>query len=164
MFVMSSTPTESGKSLLPLKKILVATDGSENAKRAIQTATDLARKDNAELVLIHVVAQFVPIYSPVGASSWAVDYSTYYDDLEKEGKKLINQTVEEAKSQGVNAKGEVLRAVASTVATIVEEASKENCDLIVVGTRGLGGFKKLLLGSVSSGVVAHAHCAVLVVR
>lgn len=161
---MSSTATESGESLLTLKKILVPTDGSGNAKRAVQTATDLARKYNAELIVAHVVAQFVPVYSPVGASSWSMDYSAYYDDLEKEGRKLINQIVEEAKSHGVNARGEVLRAITSTVATIVEEASKENCDLIVVGTRGLGGFKKLLLGSVSSGVAAHAHCSVLVVR
>jgi len=57
-----------------------------------------------------------------------------------------------------------VEGVTSTVQGIVEFASNEKVDLIVIGTRGLSGFKRLLIGSVSSGVVAHAHCPVLVVR
>jgi len=50
------------------------------------------------------------------------------------------------------------------VETIINHAAKEDVDLIIVGTRGLGGFKKMLIGSVSSGVISHANCPVLVVR
>jgi len=50
------------------------------------------------------------------------------------------------------------------VETIINHAAKEHVDLIIVGTRGLGGFKKMLIGSVSSGVISHANCPVLVVR
>jgi len=50
------------------------------------------------------------------------------------------------------------------VETIISHAAKEDVDLIVVGTRGLGGFKKMLMGSVSSGIISHADCPVLVVR
>jgi nucleotide-binding universal stress UspA family protein len=50
------------------------------------------------------------------------------------------------------------------VAAIVEYAEDKNIDLIVVGSRGMSGFKKLLLGSVASGVVTYAHCPVLVVK
>jgi nucleotide-binding universal stress UspA family protein len=53
---------------------------------------------------------------------------------------------------------------ASAVGGIVGFAEKENVDLIVVGTRGRSGFKKLLLGSVASGVVSYAHCPVLIVK
>ncbi|HUK27112.1 MAG TPA: universal stress protein [Candidatus Acidoferrales bacterium] len=52
----------------------------------------------------------------------------------------------------------------SVVETILEQGDKSNVDLIVIGTRGLTGFKKLLVGSVSSGVISHAHCSVLIVR
>jgi nucleotide-binding universal stress UspA family protein len=55
-------------------------------------------------------------------------------------------------------------ASASSVGGIVGFAEKENIDLIVIGTRGRSGFKKLLLGSVASGVVNYAHCPVMVVK
>jgi len=61
-------------------------------------------------------------------------------------------------------KAEIPEATTSVVETIVNQAVKENADLIIVGTRGLGGFKKLILGSVSNGVVSHVHCPVLVIR
>jgi nucleotide-binding universal stress UspA family protein len=47
---------------------------------------------------------------------------------------------------------------------LVEYAEKENIDLVVIGTRGISGFKRLLIGSIASGVVKYAHCTVMVVR
>jgi len=70
----------------------------------------------------------------------------------------------EAKKRGIMVKADIPEATTSVVETIVNQAVKENADLIIVGTRGLGGFKKLILGSVSNGVVSHAHCPVLVIR
>jgi nucleotide-binding universal stress UspA family protein len=64
----------------------------------------------------------------------------------------------------VNVKTELPEGVSSVVETIINNADKEGADLIVVGTRGLDGFKKLLIGSVSSGVISHASCPVLIVR
>lgn len=163
--MIQTSSVEGRKPLFPLKKILVSTDGSENAGRAVQAASDLAKQNNAELIVVQVVSEILPvIYSPVGIGSSTMDYSAYFDSMENEGKKLIDQTIGIAKSQGVRARGELLRTRSSTVESILDATSKEKCDLIVVGTRGLGGFKKLLLGSVSSGIVAHARCAVLVVR
>src|SRR5438876_7535776 len=77
---------------------------------------------------------------------------------------IVGETESKAKKQGIHVKTEIPEAVSSVVETIINHATKENVDLIIVGTRGLGGFKKMLLGSVSSGIVSHAHCPVLVVR
>jgi len=69
-----------------------------------------------------------------------------------------------AEKKGVKAKPHTSGTVGSVVQAITDYAASEKIDLIVMGTRGMGGFKKMLLGSVSSGVVTHAQCAVLVVR
>ena len=69
-----------------------------------------------------------------------------------------------ANELGVSPRSEVLRTASTIVETITDMATGEKIDLIVMGTRGLGGFKKLLMGSVSSGVVLHAPCNVLVIK
>src|SRR5579872_793136 len=160
---MSSTMA--GKALFPLKNILVTTDGSENANRAVEAAIVLAKQSGSELMIVHIVSEAVPAqYSPIGINSPVADYTNYFEIIEEQGKKIVDQAVQKAKGEGIMAKGEVFRTISSTVESIVEAADKDNADLIVVGTRGLGGFKKLLLGSVSSGIVSHANCSVLIVR
>jgi nucleotide-binding universal stress UspA family protein len=159
---MSSNP---GKALFPLKKILVSTDGSENANRAVEAAIALAKQNGAELLIVHVVSEAVPAqYAPIGINAPVADYTNYFKTIEDQGRSLVSQTVDKAKHDGANARGEVLRTISSTVEALVEASEKDHVDLIVVGTRGLGGFRKLLLGSVSSGIVSHATCSVLIVR
>ena len=160
---MSSTMA--GKAPFSLKTILVTTDGSENANRAVDAATILAKQNGSELIIVHVVSEAVPAqYSPIGINAPAADYTNYFQTIEEAGKKIIDQAVQKAKAQGIKVRGETFRTISSTVESIVEAAEKEHADLIVVGTRGLGGFKKLLMGSVSSGIVSHANCSVLIVR
>ena len=89
----------------------------------------------------------------------------YYQYAEEDAKKIVCEAVSFVKGKGYsNVKGETIRGSESVVQAIVEFAEQENVDLIVIGTRGLGGFKKMLVGSVSSGVITHAHCNVVVVR
>ena len=64
----------------------------------------------------------------------------------------------------IQLKTQVVVSPISVTGSIVQYAERENIDLIVVGTRGRSGFKRLLLGSTASGVVIHAHCPVMVVR
>ncbi len=157
---MSST-----KNLFPLNKILVSTDGSENANRALDAALTLAKQNESELVIVNVVSETVPTqYSPIGINTPTVNYDDYFKAIEQAGGRIVDQAVKKAESKGVKVKGEVLRAMSSTVESIVNASNEEHVDLIVMGTRGLGGFKKLVLGSVSSGVVSHAHCSVMIVR
>ena len=153
------------RQFFPLKKILVSTDGSENAERAVQAAIQLAKQNGAELVIVHIIAEMIPaVYSSISVGTPSIDYSHYFEFAENEGKKIVNAAKEKAEKQSVRAKGEIVTTPSSVVESILKLEESEKADLIVIGTRGLGGFKRLVLGSVSSGVVAHAKCAVLVVR
>jgi nucleotide-binding universal stress UspA family protein len=157
---------EQKKSVFRFRKILVAVDGSENSKRAAQMAMGLAKQNNSELLVMYALT------SPMAGVSSSnqpympeIDYSSsYYQGAFKNANSVVQDTVELAKREGINATGIVDRSTSSTVETIVNQAINIHADLIVIGTRGHGGFKRLLLGSVSSGVITHAHCAVLVVR
>ena len=151
--------------MLPVQRVLVATDGSKNAARAVRAASQVAKHFDAELILMTVVMELVPpVYSPIGVDVPSIDYSAYLSRAEADGKKLVDEAAKEPQSNSVRTRVIVLRSVTSVAEAILQEASKENANLIVVGTRGLGGFRKLLLGSVSAAVVDHAPCSVLVVR
>jgi nucleotide-binding universal stress UspA family protein len=156
--------TES-KDILPLTKVLVATDGSKNAQRAVRAAVQVSKQFKAELILLNVVMELVPpVYSPIGVDVPTIDYTAYLQRAEADGKKIAADAAQHADSEGVKNEVVVLRSVTSVAEAILEEATKEKVNLIVVGTRGLGGFKKLLLGSVSTAIVDHAPCSVLVIR
>jgi nucleotide-binding universal stress UspA family protein len=93
----------------------------------------------------------------------APDFGALEDAAEEQGRRTLAAGLDLATKCGTDAKGELIENP-SVVEAIVDFAAKENADLIVVGTRGMTGFKRLLVGSVSSGVVNHARCPVLVVR
>ncbi|HEX9612761.1 MAG TPA: universal stress protein [Candidatus Bathyarchaeia archaeon] len=166
-------PESSSTTSKPLfKKILVALDGSESSQRAAHAAVELGEKLKADLIVLHAISPPTSYYhstiaSPTGMSLPAPsqhEIDAYYAYARKVALGIVGETESKAKKQGVHVKTEIPEAVSSVVETIINHAVKENVDLIVVGTRGLGGFKKMLLGSVSSGIVSHAHCPVLVVR
>jgi nucleotide-binding universal stress UspA family protein len=143
----------------PPSRILVSIDGSKNSQRASDVAIELAKEYGSELIVLNVV----PISGYVGETDISRQtFEQYCDYMESASKRSVDEVTSSAKNQGIIAVGEVLRPDSSIVETIVGAADK--VDLIVIGTRGFGGFKKLVLGSVSSGVVAHANCNVLVVR
>jgi len=114
------------------------------------------------VTLLHVYAM------PTGAYTGALGLPQSTVELLNEGARKTAEAVTEkglnrAARKGVIAKGEVIEST-SVVETIVAYAFSEKFDLIVIGTRGNTGFKRLLVGSVSSGVLNHAHCPVLLVR
>jgi nucleotide-binding universal stress UspA family protein len=146
-------------------RILTAVDGSKNARRAAKIAVRLAERNAADLTVISVVQKPSYLLGPVsGAPVPPIGLADYYNSATKEAEKCVNEIVSLAKDQGIVAKGRVLKATSSVVRSITDFAENEESDLIVIGTRGLGGFDRLLLGSVSSAVVTHAPCSVLVVR
>jgi nucleotide-binding universal stress UspA family protein len=151
-------------------KILLAIDASEEAALAAQTAADIANKTGSEL---HVVHARLALPWTTGYYS-ATESPTTSIGSEEEARQRVSQwlddQVERIEAQG----GSVTQAYlklgrpdegAITVAEqIVNLAEEIRAGLIVVGSRGLGGIRRALMGSVSDSVVRHAHCPVLVVR
>lgn len=152
---------ESGSSI---SRILVPTDGSENASRALSVAIRMAKTFDAELLVMNVIpARRSSVESPAG---WMpTSTAPYYEEQENMAKRLLDEALSICQTHGIEkADSEIVRASKSIVAEIIELATKRKINLIIIGTRGLGGFRKLIQGSVSSGVVTHAGCNVLVVR
>ena len=148
-----------------INRILLPTDGSESAARAANLAIEIAKKFGAELIVLHVIA--VPATGVAKAElspSYDVELQEYFESARKKANSIVDEVTRSAEAKDVRATHLIREYSFSVVETILEQATKTNVDLIIIGTRGLTGFKKLLVGSVSSGVVSHAHCSVLIVR
>src|SRR6266571_1982588 len=148
------------------QRILVTVDGSEGARKASEVAVDLAEKFSAQLYVLNAfrgypeyMTMFPSAPSPSGEA--IQEYEAY---ARKAALEVVGRIASLAEKKGVKAKPKTSETIGSVVQTITDYAVAEKIDSIVVGTRGMGGFKKMLLGSVSSGVVTHADCPVLVVR
>ena len=143
-------------------RIMVAFDGSTDATNAVRFAATLSKKFGAELIVAHVFGS--PSMGLSAASGMPLpDYSELEDSAKVGGQSVLATGLQLAADSGVKARGE-LKEAPSVVEALVEYAAAEKVDLIVVGTRGMTGFKKLIMGSVSSGLISHAHCPVLVTR
>lgn len=140
-------------------RVLAAVDGSEASRMAVGMAAQLAKSIGIKLTILHVI--FVP------AAAYSSG-STAVTEVEKKAREsaegYLSRAKETAEDYGVSVKPRIVEDLQSPIKGITEYATREQVDLIVMGTRGLGGFKRLLLGSVARGVVSYAHCSVLVVR
>ena len=136
-----------------MQRIVVAYDGSEAARRALERAADLA-STGASVTVVSAVSAHHPA---AGRSSGAVDP----EEIAERSREL-REAVELLAERGITA--ETVEAVGDPPDAIVEAAEKVGANLIVVGTRGRSLSKRVLLGSVSTGIVHHAPCDVLVVR
>ena len=147
-------------------RILLAADGSEEATLAAQTAIDLANKTGSEL---HVVYATIPPYSRAFYEGYeeGVDVGAYLQDESKEltqrGQGRLDEQVRKIKTGGGSVAQAHLRE-GRPEAEITALAEEIGAGLIVIGSRGLGGLRRAMMGSVSDSVVRHAHCPVMVVR
>jgi nucleotide-binding universal stress UspA family protein len=163
-------------------KLLVLVDGSQPSIDAADCAISLAKKerhsDNPQiLIALHVVfSRLGYAYSPSGTfgSSGLTTPDTIRELLENTKKEAqiwfdkirqkINNKDNNNDSSNILLQTEVVVTSTSIVSAIVEYARNKNVDLIITGTRGRSEFKKVLLGSVASGVITHASCPVMVVK
>lgn len=146
-------------------KILVPIDGSKYSFKASEYAIDISKKYGSELTLLSVVSSRIRHGDSSGY--FGAIPPTYFKKYENDAAKWFNRitnNVNKDQLQVKKIKTEVITTPISVVSAILEYAGKRNIDLIVVGTRGITGFKRMLLGSIASGVVTYAHCPVLVVR
>src|SRR2546428_1949762 len=139
-----------------MKRILVAIDGSKNTAEACEIAATIAKKSQSGVVLLHVIPSQSVLAAPLAGS--------YYSHLRKAAGEMLEKAASVIEGTGVTVRKEIVQGRASIAQTIVEYSASCNSDLVVLGTRGLGGFKRITLGSVSSAVAAHAPCAAIVVR
>ncbi|WP_306052371.1 universal stress protein [Natronococcus wangiae] len=137
-------------------RILVPTDGSPEGEHALEYAFDLARAHDARIRAIYVanVASY-------GGLPMETAWEGIGDALRSEGQEAVGR-VEELAPDDVEVETAVLEGSPSRV--IVDEATPESCDLVVMGTHGRGGIDRLLLGSVAERVVRRASVPVLTVR
>lgn len=160
-----------------LTTILAAVDGSDHARRAALLAGDLAGRYGARLVLVHVMTSepmpgelkdlAVEAVMPMGlAEPPAAPLLSPAEDANLRaavGERLLDEALELARGQGAGrAETLLLRGDAATV--ILERVGQEGADLVVMGAKGLGALKDLLLGSVSQKVSQLAPCGCLTVR
>jgi nucleotide-binding universal stress UspA family protein len=138
-------------------KILLATDGSEEARLAATTAADVAERTGSELHVVHV-GEVRPVYHP----AWH-GYVARYEELQEEAQRLLEEQVEHVKAAGAKV-AETHLGMGRPDEEIVVLGQEIGAGLIVTGSRGLGGIRRALMGSVSDSVVRHAHCPLLVVR
>ena len=151
---LSST---SNTSYSKFPKIMVAIDGSEHSLKAAEYALEIAKSFNSQLFTITVTS--VP-----------ESYRLKQEDVLEESREMADSRTwlenfsHEAKADDIELKTELINSHRPVDYVILEYAEEKNIDLIVVGTRGRSGFKRLLLGSVASSVVSYAHCPVMVVK
>jgi len=150
-------------------KILITVDGSEESMNAADYAIAMAKKEdnNAQLIALHILfsqtgyAYSTNMFGLVTPSS----INELLEDAKHEAQQWFDKIKEKMYENGdIQLRTEVVVSPTSVVGAIVDYAEHENVDLIVIGSRGRSGFKKLLLGSTTSGVLTYATCPVLVVK
>jgi len=139
-------------------KVLLATDGSEDAAVAGRAAVDLTTRSGAELHVVHAF-RFIPSRE---FASVALRMRSPFAS-KQEGRRLLEEQASLIEADGGTVAETHLR-MEPPVDGILDTAEEIGAGLVVVGSRGLGGVGRLLMGSVSEGVVYHARCPVLVVR
>lgn len=149
------------------RKILIAIDGSEHAWKALEVATELARVHGAGLVVLHVAQRpalpdTLRMIAELEHIPLEEEVARYEADL-RIGDALVREVIARAKRAGVEVvRGEVAEGHPPT--QILEVASREGCDTIPLGSRGLGEARSLLLGSVSHKVAHLSETTCIIVK
>ena len=137
--------------------IVVGTDGSEPAERALDEAISIAQRDGAAL---HIVTAFPdPAIIREQLTSSAKTQSV---NLSEVADSVLARAARRAEEKGI--KAETHARESDPAEAIIEVAEAQSADLIVVGSRGLSGLQRFLIGSTSSKVSTHANCSVMIVR
>ena len=147
--------------------ILVPIDGSEPSFHAAQVAINIANKFNSEIIVLYVVVSPSKAeYANLTGLVTPKQIDIIIENAKKESKNWFKRIEDIAKEKGSRIKisTRVILTGIAVYGEVIEYAQQKSIDLIVIGTRGRSGIKKLLLGSTASGVVTYAHCPVLVTK
>ncbi|HEY6950350.1 MAG TPA: universal stress protein [Nitrososphaeraceae archaeon] len=149
-----------------IKKILVAVDGSKPSLNAGNEAIDVAKRHQAELIALYVIPSDIRYdqIDDVETPGIPRPVKGIVMTAMQGGQKYVDEVKLKATESNVSVGTDVVISTNSVVKTIVEYAEEKNIDLIVIGSKGMSGLKRMLLGSIASGVVTYADCPVLVVK
>ncbi len=143
------------------RRILVPVDGSATAARGLREAIQLAKDQGAKLRLVHVVDEGMAI----GAAEAGVDMQDLVAGMVKSGRAVLERSRRAAEKQGVRAEVAIYESMAGPTAdTILRDAKKWRADLIVMGTHGRRGIRRLVLGSDAEQIMRETTVPVLLVR
>ena len=153
-------------------KILVPYDGSKHAEKALNKAVNLAKLiKGSEMIILNVIEEILtpPLVFPTRIRHYKTGedttLSTYFRDLQTDMRYKMINTLEKIKQKYENSvKIRTVVLVGSAEDKIVEYANRHNVDLIVMGSKGLKGISRLLMGSVSRHVSEKVKCSVMIVR
>jgi nucleotide-binding universal stress UspA family protein len=138
------------------RRILVPSDGSEHALKAVRVAAGLAKEFDSEVVLLCVVSVPQALVMTAGIGEQVLD-----EYIEQTGREALDPALRILAEVGVGA--EVKIQMGAAAEEIIREAHETSVDLIIMGKRGMGEIKGLLLGSVSDRVTHGAHIPVLLI-
>jgi len=151
---------------LAIRRILVAVDGSKPSIDASLQAIDIAKKCDAELIALYVVSpdiRYDYLEDVITPRLPRAPKDVMMIAMQK-GEKRLDKVKQKALEKNVKVKTDVVIGLSNVVKEIIEYAEKNRIDMIVIGSRGLSGIRKMLLGSVASGVLIYSHCPVLVTK
>ena len=150
-----------------LHKIVVCVDGSDKSLEAADYSISIAQNSRAQLVILNVIETEPWLYGKK-AYEWGspekVDEA--YANKKVEIQKILDQIKKNAEAVGIQSNSEILLAprTQGAVKAILEYVEQQQIDVLVVGTRGNTGIKKMLLGSVANGLLTLANCPVMVIK
>ena len=147
-----------------IEKILVAIDGSNLAYESLDYALDLARKYSAEVMVLTAIQMPSDSVLEQGTAFTPISSQSYREKLENYHKEILSEAAKNAKKSSPQIHFTTKLVEGRPADKIVETAKLESCDLIVMGSRGLGGIKEFFLGSVSDRVADEAPCPVLIIK
>ena len=138
-------------------KILVPVDGSDNSYKALEASLVLSEKLGSNISVVNVMEQ-VPITHIESEKL----LSELLEAYKKENQEILSKCSDIARQKGITIKTVLLQG--NPAPAILDYSKKENFDLVIMGSRGMGKFKELILGSVSSKIVHHSPCAIMIIR
>lgn len=141
------------------RKIVVAFDASLHSIRALKAAISISEKYGSEITVIHCIE-----YPVVGYGEVYYNWDEFYSADKRNVSKAAESLIKDARKRKVKIGIVYTEGTTSVAESLLLESKKIKPDLIVMGSRGLGGFKSLLLGSVSNAVVTHSTVPVLIIK
>jgi nucleotide-binding universal stress UspA family protein len=152
------------------KKIMIATDGSDCSKQAVDKGIEFARLSGGTVYAVYVVStvEFSAVdggdyLSSIGMNPYLGSiYEAMYDAMKKQGQQAVNYVKGLGEKKGVNVETVLLEGHPAD--ELIKYAEEEKMDIVIMGTIGKTGLDRLLLGSVTGNLVRHSKVPVMVIR